>query len=134
MSVHYESHRQRYVVRWREEGRNRARRFRTDDQAEAFDAAMRSAPPPQVAMPAAAGDGIHVDTTKAGVRYRYVFRQSDGTLSSRRGFTSRQAATIARRRLVESSDRGAVRVARETFGTFRARYLDQRPPYLTDVR
>ena len=60
-----------------------------------------------------------------------MFRQSDGALSSRRGFTSRRAAATARRRLVESIDRGEVKVARETFGMFWARLLQERRPYLT---
>ena len=47
-----------------------------------------------------------------------VFRQSDGTLSSRRGFTSRTTAATARRRLQESVDRGEVKVSREDFATF----------------
>ena len=44
------------------------------------------------------GDGVYAYDTSAGVRYRFVFRQHDGTLSTRRGFTSRHAAVTARRR------------------------------------
>jgi hypothetical protein len=60
-----------------------------------------------------------------------VFRQSDGTLSSRRGFASRRAAATARRRLLESIERGEVKVARERFGALWARLLAERRPYLT---
>ena len=60
-----------------------------------------------------------------------MFRQSDGKASTRRGFTSRAAAATARRRLVESIERGEVKVARETFGAFWARLLEERRPYLT---
>ena len=67
----------------------------------------------------------------AGTRYRFVFRQSDGTLSTRRGFTSRRAAATARRRLVESIERGEVKVARDTFETFWLRWLEERRPYMT---
>ncbi len=60
-----------------------------------------------------------------------MFWQSDGSQSNRRGFTSRRAAATARRRLIESIERGEVKVARETFGTFWARFLDERRAYLT---
>ena len=133
MSVHYEASRNRYVVRWREGGRNRSRRFPTIEAAEAFDEALRGTPTAAAipVEPVARGDGIYAYGTIAGVRFRFVFRQSDGTLSSRRGFTSRRAAATARRRLVESIDRGEVKVARETFGVFWARLLQERRPYLT---
>jgi hypothetical protein len=36
MSVDYEQDRQRYRVRWREHGKQRSRRFRTEDEARAF--------------------------------------------------------------------------------------------------
>ena len=133
MSVHYEASRNRYVVRWREGGRNRSRRFPTVEEAEALDAALRRTPTTAAiaVAPFARGDGIYAYGTTAGVRFRFVFRQSDGALSSRRGFTSRRAAATARRRLVESIDRGEVTVARETFGVFWARLLQERRPYLT---
>jgi integrase len=132
MSVHFEAARTQWVVRWREDGRNRSRRFPSLEAAEAFDAAGRRSP--AVAVPVAAasrGDGIYAYGTRAGVRFRFVFRQSDGTMSSRRGFTSRRAAADARRRLVESIERGEVKVARDSFGTFWARLLQERRPYLT---
>jgi hypothetical protein len=65
------------------------------------------------------------------VRFRFVFRQSDGSLSRRRGLTSRRAAAIGRRRLVESIERGEITVARESFGTFWSRLFQGRRPYLT---
>lgn len=79
----------------------------------------------------AARDGVYPYATNAGVRFRFLFRQSDGSISSRRGFTSRSAAVTARRRLIESIERGEVRVARETFETFWLRLLAQRRPYMT---
>jgi integrase len=123
-------------VRWREAGRNRSRRFVTLGEAEAFDAARRTAGveadvPLARAGHRSGGDGIYPYETTAGIRYRFSFRQSDGTLSTRRGFTSRRAAATARRRLVESIERGEVKVARETFGTFWTRFLDERRAYLT---
>ena len=132
MSVHFEAARNRWVVRWRQDGRNRSKRVASGDAAEAFDESVRR---PRVATTPVAsishGDGIHAYGTTAGVRFRFVFRQSDGTMSSRRGFTSRQAATAARRRLVESIERGEVKVTRESFGTFWAQLLRERRPYLT---
>ena len=80
---------------------------------------------------AAAEDGIYAYETRAGTRFRFVFRQSDGALSTRRGFTSRRAAATARRRLVESIERGEVKVARETFETFWLRLLEEKRPYMT---
>jgi len=46
-------------------------------------------------------------------------------------FKSRQSAATARRRLVESIERGEVKVARETFEEFWKRLLEERRPYLT---
>ena len=60
-----------------------------------------------------------------------MFRQSNGKLSSRRGFTSRHAATTARRRHVESIDRGEVKVSRSTFGEFWAELVEDKRRYLT---
>jgi hypothetical protein len=40
MSVHYERDRAKYIVRWREDGKQRARRFTTEADAEAFDAVV----------------------------------------------------------------------------------------------
>ena len=81
--------------------------------------------------PTAEGDAIYPYVTKAGQRYRFVFRQSDGTLSSRRGFVSRRAAAAARRRLIESIDRGEITVCREDFETFWNRFAAERRAYLT---
>jgi integrase len=132
VSVHFEAARNRWVVRWREHGKNRTRRFVSVDAAEAFDESVRR---PAVAAapgaPARSGDGIYAYGTSAGIRFRFVFRQSDGTMSSRRGFPSRRAAAAARRRVVESIERGEVKVARESFGDFWSHLLAERRPYLT---
>lgn len=132
MSVHYEPGRDRYVVRWREGGRNRSQRFGGIEEAEAFDRGLR-VPTMLTPVPVdtrSGGDGIYAYDTKAGVRFRFVLRQSDGSLSSRRGFTTRRAAATAQRRLLESIERGEVKVARQTFGEFWTRFLDERRPYL----
>ena len=76
-------------------------------------------------------DGVYAYATTRGVRWRIVFRQSDGTLTSRRGFASRTAALTARRRLQESVDRGEVKVCRENFAAFWNRYVADRRAYMT---
>ena len=83
MSVHYEADRHRFVVRWREDGRQRSKRFRRRQEAVAFDAAS-AGPTPQATQPpatVAAGDGVYAYATRDGIRFRFVFRQSDGSLS-----------------------------------------------------
>jgi integrase len=127
MSVHYEPARDRWVVRWRQAGRNRSRTFRREDEARQFDASLQP-PAPKVAP---TGDGVYPYATRAGVRFRFMFRQSDGTVSSRRGFTSRRAAATARRHMIESIERGEIKVARTTFGAFWSELLEERRPYLT---
>jgi hypothetical protein len=69
------------------------------------------------------GDGIYAYRTSDGLRWRFVFRHSDGTLSSRRGFANRSEAMAARRRLLEEIRRGEVRISRESFETFWHRVL-----------
>src|SRR3954447_19572474 len=114
MSVHYDPDRRRWIVRWRAAGRpraknfrvegegsalaaaarHRAKNFRVEAEARAFDASLR--PPAPRAAPV--GDGVYPYSTRQGIRFKFTFRQSDGNVSSRRGFTSRRAAVIARRR------------------------------------
>ena len=135
MSIHFDASRDRFVVRWKQNGRRRVRRFRSEAEAIAFDTSLlrpvRRAPIAESVSPAPAGDGVYAHETRAGTRYRFVFRQSDGSLSTRRGFTSRRAAATARRRLVESIERGEIKVARESFETFWLRLLEERRPYMT---
>ena len=59
-----------------------------------------------------------------------MVRRSDGSQTSKRGFTSETAARDARRRLVEKVERGEVRHTKETFGAFWKRWLSRRKPYL----
>lgn len=135
MSIHFDASRDRFVVRWKQDGRRRVRRFHSESEAMAFDASLlrpvHPRPIPASVPPAAVGDGIYAYEIRGGTRFRFVFRQSDGTLSTRRGFPSRRAAATARRRLVESIERGEVKVARETFETFWLRLLEERRPYMT---
>jgi hypothetical protein len=136
VSVDFDPSKQRWRVRWRENGKQKARRFATEAEAIVFDK-QRLAPEPEPPPPAAvratsaAGDAIYPYETKNGRRYRFVFRQSDGTLSSRRGFVSRRAAAAARRKLLESTDRGEITVCREEFESFWERFAMDKRPYLT---
>jgi hypothetical protein len=50
----------------------------------------------------ASAAGVYPYETSAGTRWRFAFRQSDGSLSNRRGFASPRAAATAKRRLEES--------------------------------
>ena len=104
MGVQYDSKRDRFVVRWHEDGKKRCRRFQTEEEAEVFDETLlRSRGRPSDPAPRALGrpptqrrgDGIYPYATAKGARWRFVFRHDDGSLSSRRGFTSRQAAVLA---------------------------------------
>jgi hypothetical protein len=116
VSVQYDPARARFMVRWREDGRQRMRRFVDEAEAEAFDAGVN--PAGRAAQRARASrtsiearvdkidarretktrhEGVYPYATSNEVRWRVAYRQSDGSLSSRRGFTSRGAAVTARR-------------------------------------
>jgi len=43
MSVHFDASRQQHAVRWRQEGRNRIRRFQTEAEAVGFERAVSGA-------------------------------------------------------------------------------------------
>jgi len=58
------------------------------------------------------------------------FSRSDGTKTTKPGFSSQRAARDARRRLVEQVERGEVRHTKETFGAYWSRWLTHRRPYL----
>jgi hypothetical protein len=61
----------------------------------------------------------------------YVFGASDGSLTTRRGFTSRSGAVAARRTAIEQVRRGEVGVSRETFAEFWDAVLEVKRPYVT---
>jgi integrase len=142
MSVHLDRARGRWTVRWREGGRQRARRFADEAAALAFDdevAALRPQPETlergRVArLEARVVDqgGVYPYETAAGTRWRIVYRQSDGVSTTRRGFESRSSAAAARRRAIEQVRRGEVRACRATFGEFWAQVLEEKRPYVTE--
>jgi integrase len=127
-------HRGGWEVRWRDAaGRRRARRFPSEDAARAFDEALTEVSPAirrsDTARHGRSG-GVYAYRTASGVRWRFVYRRSDGTQTTKRGFPSERAARDARRRLVEQVERGEVRHTTETFAGYWHRWLTQRRMYL----
>jgi hypothetical protein len=61
MSVHYEPERDRWVVRWRQAGKHRSRRFSHEAEARQFDASLR----PSAPKVAPVGDGVYPYATRA---------------------------------------------------------------------
>jgi len=121
-----------WEVRWRDtSGRHRSKRFRDEKDAKAFDDAIRTlaAEERPRARQGQAG-GVYPYTTRAGTRWRYVVRRSDGSMTSKRGFTSATAARDARRRAVERVERREVLHTNETFGGFWTKWLERRRRYL----
>ena len=74
--------------------------------------------------------GVYSYATAGGTRWRFVYRRTDGTQTTKRGFSSERAARDARRRLIEQVERGEVRHTKETFGSYWERWLARRRPYL----
>ena len=127
-------HRGGWEVRWRDaSGRRRARRFPSEEAARAFDDALAEVSPAARRADTARhgrGGGVYSYRTGDGARWRFVYRRSDGTQTTKRGFASERAASDARRRLIEQVERGEVRHTRETFGGYWQRWLARRRPYL----
>jgi len=132
MSVRFD--RGGWEVRWLDgSGRKRARRFKDEQAARAFDEALGEvAPAERRADTTGHGSqgGVYPYSTAQGTRWRYVVRRSDGKQTSKRGFTSRRAAREAARRLVEQIDRGEVRHTKQTFSSWWDGWLRHRKPYL----
>jgi integrase len=134
VSVSASFHRGAWEVRWRDaSGRRRARRFSTEEAARAFDEALAEVSPASRRADTARHGrrgGVYSYRTADGVRWRFVYRRSDGTQTTKRGFASERAARDARRRLIEQVERGEVRHTKETFGGYWERWLARRRPYL----
>jgi integrase len=132
MSVSF--HRGRWEVRWRDaEGRRRARGFGSEEAARAFDEALAEVSPTARRSDTARhgrSGSVYSYRTTDGIRWRFVYRRTDGTQTTKRGFTSERAARDARRRLIEQVERGEVRHTKETFAGYWDRWLAQRKPYL----
>ena len=74
--------------------------------------------------------GVYSYATAGGTRWRFVYRRTDGTQTTKRGFLSERAARDARRRLIEQVERSEVRHTKETFGAYWELWLTRRRPYL----
>jgi hypothetical protein len=110
----------RWEVRWRDAtGRHRSKRFRSEESAKEFDESIHDH---EVAERRQGqhgnGGGVYRYKTASGTMWRCSVRRSDGSFTSKRGFTSKKAAQDARRRLTEKQERGEVRHTKETFGAF----------------
>jgi integrase len=132
MSVRFD--RGGWEVRWLDgSGRKRAKRFKNEQAARAFDEALSEVGPAErradTAVHGSQG-GVYPYRTAQGTRWRYVVRRSDGKQTSKRGFTSPRAAREACRRLVEQIDRGEVRHTKQTFASWWDGWLRHRKPYL----
>jgi integrase len=123
-----------WEVRWRDsDGRQRSRRFKTEEAAREFDGALHEHEPLERGSRGdghGARDGVYAYRTTAGLRWRYVVRRSDGTQTTKRGFLSEKAARDARRRVVEQVERGEVRHTKATFAEYWSRWIERRRPYL----
>jgi len=132
MSVRH--HRGGWEARWRDaDGRGRSKRFNSEEAARGWDEAIRELSPTARRTETARNEpGVYSYSTRDGTRWRFVVRRSDGTQTSKRGFTSRRAAAGARRGLVEQVERREIVHTSETFGRYWERWLARRRPYLED--
>ena len=130
MSAHLDQN--GWIVRWRDgSGRQRGRRFPSEEAARAFDAGLHEvATGERRSTGTKPAGGIYPYPTKGGTRWYFKARDSYGRQTTKRGFTSERSARTAKRRLVEAVERGEVRHTRESFGRFWHRWLARRKPYL----
>lgn len=95
----------RWEVRWRDSaGRHRSRRFREREAAREFDEAIHDVDVSDRSSASArkiSGGGVYPYETSTGTKWRYVARRADGTITSKRGFSTRAAAHDARRQVIE---------------------------------
>jgi Phage integrase, N-terminal SAM-like domain len=121
-----------WEVRWRDAtGGQRSKRFRDEIAAKAFDESIHDhgVAERNTSRHGEAG-GVYPYKTRSGRRWRYVARRSDGSMTSKRGFTSETSARDARRRAVEKVERRELVHTNQTFGVFWSRWLERRKPYL----
>jgi hypothetical protein len=123
-----------WETRWRDaSGRQRSKRFKSEEAARAYDYAVREVSATERRSDTArSGSGFYAYSTRDGVSWRFVVRRSDGSQTSKRGFTSQRSAADARRRLVEQVERREVVHATEPFGRYWERWLGRRRPYLEE--
>ena len=114
------------MVRWRDNGAQRARRFKTEAEALAFDDGVSGG----AAKPRSSTPNVYPYETSDGTRWRYSYRDARGRQSSKRGFASERAAARDRGRTIARVERSGLYVSRLTFGEFFAAWLRTRRPYL----
>jgi integrase len=114
------------VVRWRDNGAQRARRFKTEAEALAFDEGISGGSQARSSTP-----NIYPYETSDGMRWRYSYRDSRGRLSTKRGFPTERAAARDREETMARVRQGALVVSRMTFGEFFPLWLRRRRPYVT---
>jgi integrase len=78
------------------------------------------------------GDGIYEYLLGDGtIRYRALYRASDGSQRQKRGFTTRREARRWRAEITTRAAAGGVKPSpKESFGEFFDRWLEKRKPYL----
>ena len=123
MSVHHD--RGAWVVRWRQDGHQRARRFATEAEALAFEEGISGGARPRSSTP-----NVYPYETAAGLRWRYTYRDSRGSSSTKRGFASERAAARDREQTVARVRGRGLYVSRLTFAEFFPDWLRARKPYL----
>jgi integrase len=152
MSVQFDSSRSRWVVRWYDAGHQRSRRFQDEQAARAFEAdrlqeqlAQRETATTALAeevkrlrarvddverrLPTdARSSGVYPYATRDGVRWRIAVTRPDGTLTTRRGFRTHDAARLAHDRLTRTSPTESDM----SFGRFWREWLAAKQPYLTE--
>lgn len=114
------------MVRWRQDGRQRSRRFGTEPEAIAFEEGLSGGSgKPRISTPY-----VYPYETRAGIRWRYGYRDSRRRASSKRGFPSERAASRDRERTVAQVRGRGLYVSRLTFGEFFRGWLRRRKPYV----
>ena len=152
MSVQFDQSRNRWVVRWYEDGRHRSRRFDSEAEARKFEAERASAASrTREAVTAgvqqelfalrarlagveeqlganARASSVYPYATRQGIRWRIAVETVDGSATTRRGFATQEAALHARERLADASA-----FAQDiSFGTFWHEWLSDKTPYLSE--
>jgi hypothetical protein len=87
-----------WQVRWRDaSGRQLARSFQSEGAARAFDEAMLAMKASERTARYGSSGDVYAYRTATGTRWRCAFKRSDGTWTSKRGFSSKRAAELLRR-------------------------------------
>jgi hypothetical protein len=115
------------VVRWRVNGSQRARRFKTEAEAIASDEGVSDG----TGKTGSSTPNVYPYETSEGTRWRYSYRDSRGRLSTKRGFLTERAAARDREDRMGRVRQGNVVVSRMTFGEFFPGWLRRGRPYVT---